>query len=144
MSGPAAPLAQALEARHRSQHCRLNQPAPGTRPMNNADLIVATLKAAGIKYGFGIPSGNVLPLAEAMRLSLSEPRGPVHIDLPEDVALASTNEAVPAVGTPARVAPATDQAVAKAGDLIATARRPIAVIGSSAMRMRDPNLLLQV
>src|SRR5438552_17578521 len=35
--------------------------------MNNADLIVATLKAAGIKYGFGIPSGNVLPLMEAMR-----------------------------------------------------------------------------
>src|SRR5258708_15716985 len=36
-------------------------------PMNNADLIVATLKAAGIRRGFGIPSGNVLPLMEAMR-----------------------------------------------------------------------------
>src|SRR2546422_10085414 len=35
--------------------------------MNNADLIVATLKAAGIQRGFGIPSGNVLPLMEAMR-----------------------------------------------------------------------------
>src|SRR5579864_1231947 len=35
--------------------------------MNNADLIVATLKAAGIARGFGIPSGNVLPLIEAMR-----------------------------------------------------------------------------
>src|SRR5258705_10232665 len=35
--------------------------------MNNADLIVATLKAAGISRGFGIPSGNVLPLMEAMR-----------------------------------------------------------------------------
>ncbi len=35
--------------------------------MNNADLIVATLKAAGIPRGFGIPSGNVLPLMEAMR-----------------------------------------------------------------------------
>src|SRR5437763_9211050 len=35
--------------------------------MNNADLIVATLKAAGIARGFGIPSGNVLPLMEAMR-----------------------------------------------------------------------------
>jgi len=35
--------------------------------MNNADLIVAILKAAGIKRGFGIPSGNVLPLMEAMR-----------------------------------------------------------------------------
>src|SRR3954449_11705553 len=35
--------------------------------MNNADLIVALLKAAGIDRGFGIPSGNVLPLMEAMR-----------------------------------------------------------------------------
>src|SRR5918998_586350 len=36
-------------------------------PMNNADLIVATLKSAGVERGFGIPSGNVLPLMEAMR-----------------------------------------------------------------------------
>jgi acetolactate synthase-1/2/3 large subunit len=35
--------------------------------MNNADLIVATLAANGIARGFGVPSGNVLPLMEAMR-----------------------------------------------------------------------------
>ena len=35
--------------------------------MNNADLIVKTLRTAGIRRGFGIPSGNVLPLMEAMR-----------------------------------------------------------------------------
>src|SRR5262245_17900662 len=35
--------------------------------MNNADLIVALLRAAGIRRGFGVPSGNVLPLMEAMR-----------------------------------------------------------------------------
>src|SRR6516164_947099 len=35
--------------------------------MTNADLIVATLRAAGIIRGFGIPSGNVLPLMDAMR-----------------------------------------------------------------------------
>src|SRR5437764_7502780 len=35
--------------------------------MNNADLIVATLKANGVARGFRIPSGNVLPLMEAMR-----------------------------------------------------------------------------
>ena len=35
--------------------------------MNNAALIVEILKAAGIGPGFGIPSGNVLPLIEAMR-----------------------------------------------------------------------------
>src|SRR5688500_9200351 len=35
--------------------------------MNNAELIVQTLRAAGVSHGFGIPSGNVLPLLEAMR-----------------------------------------------------------------------------
>src|SRR5579871_1334249 len=35
--------------------------------MNNADLIVAALRKAGIRHGFGIPSGNVLPLIDAMR-----------------------------------------------------------------------------
>jgi len=35
--------------------------------MNNAELIVATLRAAGVSHGFGIPSGNVLPLLDAMR-----------------------------------------------------------------------------
>src|ERR1043165_3283568 len=35
--------------------------------MNNAELIVAILKSAAIRRGFGVPSGNVLPLMEAMR-----------------------------------------------------------------------------
>src|SRR5437870_2211451 len=219
--------------------------------MNNADLIVATLKAAGIHRGFGIPSGNVLPLMEAMRrsgldfvltahegsagfaadvtgrltgapglciatlgpgatnlatgvgcafldrspmialtcdlntdqigrriqmwidhhalfkpitkatlrlergriaetvsqaiaLALSEPMGPVHLDLPEDVALALTNEAVPPLQSRAKIAPAPDRAIAQAAELIAAAKHPIAVIGSSAMRLADPSLLRQV
>src|SRR5580658_9308795 len=216
--------------------------------MNNADLIVATLKAAGITRGFGIPSGNVLPLMEAMRkggvefvltahegsagfaadvtgrmtgapglciatlgpgatnlatgvgcafldrspliaitcnlntdqlgrriqmwldhhalfrpitkatlplrkgrigetvveairLALSEPKGPVHLDLPEDVALAPTNEPIPALAEPAGIAAAPDAAIARAAELISSARRPIAVLGASAMRMADPALI---
>ncbi|MDP6174711.1 MAG: thiamine pyrophosphate-binding protein, partial [Rhodospirillales bacterium] len=35
--------------------------------MNNADLIIRTLTSAGVTHGFGIPSGNALPLLEAMR-----------------------------------------------------------------------------
>jgi acetolactate synthase I/II/III large subunit len=219
--------------------------------MNNADLIVATLKANGIRHGFGIPSGNVLPLMEAMRkggaefvltahegsagfaadvtgrmtgapglciatlgpgatnlatgvgsafldrspmiaitcnlnsdqlgrriqmwidhhalfkpitkatlplergriaetmtqaiaLALSEPRGPVHLDLPEDVALAATNEAIAAPAQPASLAPATDAAIARAAELLAGATRPIAVLGSTAMRVADPGLLRTV
>jgi acetolactate synthase I/II/III large subunit len=219
--------------------------------MNNADLIVASLKAAGIRRGFGIPSGNVLPLMDAMRrggldfvltahegsagfaadvtgrltgapglciatlgpgatnlatgvgcafldrsplialtcdlntdqigrriqmwidhhalfkpitkatlrlergrigetlaralaLALSEPMGPVHLDLPEDVALAPTSEAVPVPAPRTTVAPAADAVIARAGELIAAAKRPIAVIGSSAMRLADPSLLITV
>jgi acetolactate synthase-1/2/3 large subunit len=73
---------------------------------------------------------------------MSEPKGPVHLDLPEDVALAPTNEPVPLMPVrPGRIAPAPDAAIARAGELLATAKRPVAVIGSSAMRMADPDLL---
>ena len=220
-------------------------------PMNNADLIVATLKMAGIDRGFGIPSGNVLPLMEAMRsggiefvltahegsagfaadvtgrmtgrpglaiatlgpgatnlatgvgcayldrspmiaitcnlntdqlgrriqmwidhhalfapitkgtfrlekgriaetlsaalaLALSEPKGPVHLDLPEDVALAPAKEAVPASAAVRHLAPPGETAVARAAELIAAAKRPVAVIGASAMRLADPGLLRRV
>jgi acetolactate synthase-1/2/3 large subunit len=216
--------------------------------MNNADLIVATLKAAGIDRGFGIPSGNVLPLMEAMRtgaidfvltahegsagfaadvtgrmtgapglaiatlgpgatnlatgigcafldrspmiaitcnlntdqlgrrmqmwidhhalfrpitkatqrlepgrigetvsgaiaLAMSEPPGPVHLDLPEDVALATAQEPVPSPIRPARIADAPEAAIRRAADLIAAAKRPVAVIGASAMRLGDVSLL---
>jgi acetolactate synthase I/II/III large subunit len=219
--------------------------------MNNADLIVATLKAAGIARGFGIPSGNVLPLMEAMRkggidfvltahegsagfaadvtarltgvpglciatlgpgatnlatgigdawldrspliaitcnlntdqlgrriqmwidhhalfrpitkatlalrrgeigatlvealrLALTEPQGPVHLDLPEDVALAPTNETVPARAAPPALPRADAAAMTRAAELIAAARRPIAVIGASAMRLRDVEVLRRV
>ena len=217
--------------------------------MNNADLIVATLGAAGIGHGFGIPSGNVLPLIEAMRAggiefvltahegsaafcadvtgrlsgrpglciatlgpgatnlatgvgcawldrspllaitcnleagrigrriqmaidhhalfapiakaslalrdgeivptllaaietALAEPPGPVHLDLPEDVALMPARESAPE-SVPGRTpAPAPDgEVVAAAARLIAGAARPLAVIGASAMRMRDSGLL---
>jgi acetolactate synthase-1/2/3 large subunit len=237
--------------------------------MNNADLIVGILRAAGIRHGFGVPSGNVLPLMDAMRtggigfvltahegsaafaadvtgrmtgvpglciatlgpgatnlttgvgsawldrspliaitctlneaqlgrrlqmwidhhalfrpitkasfhlrsgeivatltqalqLALSEPQGPVHLDLPEDVALAPATETLapatetlapatetlaPAArtlpATPQRVAltPPADASIARAAELLRAARRPVAVIGASAMRMRNPQLL---
>ncbi|MSP51956.1 MAG: thiamine pyrophosphate-binding protein [Alphaproteobacteria bacterium] len=217
--------------------------------MNNADLIVATLKAAGITHGFGIPSGNVLPLMEAMRkadlhfvltahegsasfaadvmgrmtgrpgfciatlgpgatnlatgvgsayldrtpmialtctlntnqlgrriqmwvdhhtlfkpitkasfrlekgtvaatlkraieIALSEPQGPVHLDLPEDVALAPATEEMARSFRGTRVATLPDEAaLATAARLIAAAKHPIAIVGSSAMRMADSDLL---
>jgi acetolactate synthase-1/2/3 large subunit len=219
--------------------------------MNNAELIVATLKAAGVTHGFGVPSGNVLPLmeamrtgglefvltahegsagfaadvtarmtgkpglciatlgpgatnlatgigdafldrspmiaitctlveaqlgrriqmwidhhtlmkpitkatlrlekgkvaatlAEAIRIATTEPQGPVHLDLPEDVALAAATEAVPAIPAPAALPKAADAAIARAAEVLKAARRPVAVIGTNAMRMADPGLLRAV
>lgn len=219
--------------------------------MTNADLIVRTLRAAGVSRGFGIPSGNVLPLLEAMRagglpfvltahegsaafaadvtgrltgapglcvatlgpgatnlttgvggayldrspllaitctlstaqlgrrmqmaidhhalfapiakaslplrrgrvapalaraleLALSEPCGPVHLDLPEDVAMAPAVEDVPAPRERDRLPPAPEAALARAAELLRQARRPVAVVGASAMRLRDPSWLRRV
>jgi acetolactate synthase-1/2/3 large subunit len=219
--------------------------------MNNAGLIVETLRAAGVTHGFGIPSGNVLPLLEAMRLrglpyvltahegsaafaadvmgrmtgvpglciatlgpgatnlttgvgnayldrspllaitcnvptaqlgrriqmaidhhalfgpitkatlalragrvgsvlaealeiALSEPVGPVHLDLPEDVALAPATEAVPPIPTGRRLPAPTEAALQRAGETLRAARRPVAVVGASAMRLRDPRALRAV
>ncbi len=216
--------------------------------MNNAELIVATLKKAGIERGFGIPSGNVLPLMEAMRkggidfvltahegsagfaadvtgrqtgvpglciatlgpgatnlatgvgdawldrspmlaitcnlntpqlgrriqmyidhhalfapitkaslafrhgdvartlaraiaIALSEPQGPVHLDLPEDVALAPAEEEVPDIPEGSDISAAPADMILRASNLLRAARRPIAVIGSSAMRMFEPDIL---
>src|SRR5262249_13380579 len=62
---PGSALRLARRGRERSAHMRRHARSGGA--MNNADLIVATLKANGVVRGFGIPSGNVLPLMEAMR-----------------------------------------------------------------------------
>ena len=216
--------------------------------MNNADLIVRILKAAGIRHGFGVPSGNVLPLMDAMRtggigfvltahegsaafaadvtgrmtgvpglciatlgpgatnlttgvgsawldrspliaitctlneaqlgrrlqmwidhhalfkpitkatfrlrpgeivstlaqalkIALSEPQGPVHLDLPEDVALAPATEAARAMPERAPLTPAPETSIAQAGELLRAAKRPLAVIGAGAMRMQHPHAL---
>jgi acetolactate synthase-1/2/3 large subunit len=219
--------------------------------MNNGDLIVRTLKAAGVRCGFGIPSGNVLPLMEAMRagglpyvltahegsaafaadvtgrltgvpglaiatlgpgatnlttgvgcayldrspmlaitcdlhtpqlgrriqmwidhhalfrpitkatlpvrhgrvaaaleealaIALAEPAGPVHLDVPEDVILAPATEDVPPIPAARRLRPAPEAQLRKAAELLASARRPVAVVGAAAMRMARPELLRQL
>ena len=79
--------------------------------------------------------------AEAIRIAMTEPRGPVHIDLPEDVSLAPAREAKTASAAPAPQNPASDAAIDAAAKTLAGARRPVAVLGSSAMRMADPSRL---
>src|SRR6185295_12660888 len=94
------------------------------------------------KASFRLEKGKIAEtVKEAIRVAMSEPRGPVHLDLPEDVALAPARGDTAAMKALAKVLPAPDAAVAKAGELIAAANRPIAVLGSSAMRLANPALL---
>ena len=216
--------------------------------MNNADLIIEILRNAGITHGFGIPSGNVLPVLEAMRkggvefvltahegsagfaadamgrmtgkpgfclgtlgpgatnlatgvgcayldrtpmiaitcnlntdlhgrrlqmyidhhalfapitkaslalkegeiaatvaraleIALTEPMGPVHLDLPEDVAIAMATETAPPPPNPKPQDAAPDDQIATAIGLLQNARRPAAVIGANAMRMTNAHFL---
>src|SRR4051812_39198848 len=80
-------------------------------------------------------------VAAALALATSEPKGPVHLDLPEDVALAPAVEQPAAAPAPTAIAAAPEAEIARAGALISAAKRPIAVIGSSAIRLSDPTLL---
>jgi acetolactate synthase-1/2/3 large subunit len=80
-------------------------------------------------------------LAQALKLALSEPQGPVHLDLPEDVALAPATEPVGPMPERVPLARAAAASIARAGELLRAATRPVAVIGANAMRMRDPHAL---
>jgi acetolactate synthase-1/2/3 large subunit len=97
------------------------------------------------KATLGLRPGRVASvLAEALEIALSEPPGPVHLDLPEDVALAPATEEVPARPMGRRLSAASEASLRRAGEILGAARRPVAVLGASAMRLRNPHLLQAV
>jgi acetolactate synthase-1/2/3 large subunit len=122
--------------------CNLNTDQLGRRLQMYIDhhALFAPITKASLPLRHGAIAATV---NEAIRIALSEPVGPVHLDLPEDVALAAASEVAGGVAggdalTPARpLAPplATDAAIEAAARIIGDAGRPIAVIGASAMRM---------
>lgn len=94
------------------------------------------------KASLALRTGSIATtIAEAVRLALSEPQGPVHLDLPEDVLLAQATESACAIPAPLALPRASAVALDGARAAIARATRPIAVIGASAMRMKEPDLL---
>jgi len=80
-------------------------------------------------------------LQEALKIALSEPMGPVHLDLPEDVMRAIATEEVPQATTGERFAPAPDAEVEKFAQMLREAKRPVAVLGSTAMRIKNIDAL---
>jgi acetolactate synthase-1/2/3 large subunit len=67
-------------------------------------------------------------VAHAVRLALTEPRGPVHLDLPADVAGRSAVPAATSV-TPAPLPPLDGELVERAAAMIRAARRPLVIAG---------------
>lgn len=122
--------------------CNLNTNQLGRRIQMYIDhhALFAPITKASLKLRHGNVAG---PLADAIRIAMTEPMGPVHLDLPEDVALATATEDVPDFQTPAPVFPAPRDMIERAANMIAPAQRPIAVLGASAMRMGDKDLLRQ-
>ena len=120
--------------------CNLNVDQFGRRIQMHVDH--HRLFAPIAKASLGLREGSVAATAvEALRVALTEPVGPVHLDLPEDVALAPAREGVP--GPPAPESPEEADAAALAGAraLLGRAARPVAVIGANAMRMADAGRL---
>ncbi len=87
----------------------------------------------------------VATMNEAIALAMTEPVGPVHLDLPEDVAVAPVSEPVPAAGNQppggVAMAQANPVAIIQAESILRAARRPVALIGANAMRMHSPQQL---
>lgn len=87
-------------------------------------------------------SNRVVPTVhDLLETALSEPHGPVHMDLPEDVSLAAATETPIDTVTPRapRAAPVTE--LESFAEVLGQARRAVAVIGASARRMRHPERL---
>ena len=81
-------------------------------------------------------------VAEAMALALAEPPGPVHLDLPEDVALAEATEARPPAGSRTPAPAPVEGIVERVREALGRSRRPLVVTGLTFTRSRRaPELL---
>jgi acetolactate synthase-1/2/3 large subunit len=120
--------------------CNLNTDQLGRRIQMYIDH--HQLFAPITKATLALREGSVAEtVVEAIRIAMSEPRGPVHLDLPEDVAVAPATEAVPDISAFDRIAPAEKGSIDAGLEILRSAKKPVAVIGSSAMRMENTGLL---
>jgi len=123
--------------------CTLNEAQLGRRMQMWIDH--ETLFKPITKASLRLRRGEIAAtLEKALRIAMSEPPGPVHLDLPEDVALAAAQESVPGgsiAGAHTRDAPRSapsdrsDNTIDRAAALLRSAKRPVAVIGANAMRL---------
>ncbi len=84
-----------------------------------------------------LASGSIsATLSQALAIATAEPAGPVHLDLPEDVAVALVDSAERAAAPPLPqpVQLASENDLTRTMELLRTAKRPVAVLGFSLYR----------
>jgi acetolactate synthase-1/2/3 large subunit len=96
------------------------------------------------KYTKQIVSGENIPsrVREAFRLAEEERPGATHLELPEDIATEQTSER-PLKRSLVRRPTAEEKSIAKAVELIESARHPLLVIGAAANRRLTSRMLRQ-
>ena len=95
------------------------------------------------KASFDLRSGHVgETLAHALRLAMEEPPGPVHLDLPEDVALQPAAESPSAAEPAAALEPVATDVFDRLCDLLSRSQRPLLVCGLELTRTRQHQRLI--
>jgi acetolactate synthase I/II/III large subunit len=74
---------------------------------------------------------------EAFRVAQEERPGPVHLELPEDIAAATTDNDRLIPPHPVELPLASEEALGRAADLIMKAERPLVMLGAAASRPRS-------
>jgi len=96
------------------------------------------------KATFSLRDGRVgNHLAAAIALALEEPPGPVHLDLPEDIALAGANSVAGQAAAGAHSADLSKEAAQAIGAALGTASHPLLITGLSFTRGDTAPALLQ-
>jgi acetolactate synthase I/II/III large subunit len=106
--------------------------------------VVATMKPL-TKLSRQIVSASMIPtlVREAFRVAEEERPGPVHLELPEDIAAENCEEVALVAPHPVELPVAGTQALDRAAQLITTARRPLAMLGAAASRPRSTTGIAQ-
>lgn len=106
--------------------------------------IVAAMKPL-TKISRQIVSASMIPtlVRDAFRVAMEERPGPVHLELPEDIAAEECEDAALIPPHPVELPVANSDALARAAELVLAAKRPLIMLGAGASRQRHSSELTQ-
>lgn len=95
------------------------------------------------KMSCQIVSAQMIPtmVREAFRMAVEESPGPVHLELPEDIAAEKTKDRTLIPPHPIEYPIANPEAIERAAQMIINAKRPLVMLGAAASRPRSTTLL---